>query len=184
MWVFLTFILVIFFLASCLGFLLGLVNPRWVKMSTRCQSAKVFGILAAATFALSGFTALRTTPEPSAISIPAVSEQQLQESQESESAELEQPSEVQADVERNGTEVENSPKPSPQPSPESSPEPTPEPTPEPSPQQSNLPACVNSDCNCSDFEFQSEAQAVLDAFDGDPHRLDRDKDGVACESLP
>lgn len=49
--------------------------------------------------------------------------------------------------------------------------------------QSNLPSCVDSDCNCSDFSNQHEAQRVLEAFDGDPHRLDGDRNGVACESL-
>lgn len=49
--------------------------------------------------------------------------------------------------------------------------------------QSNLPSCVESDCNCSDFSSQQEAQQVLEAFSGDPHRLDGDGDGVACESL-
>lgn len=48
----------------------------------------------------------------------------------------------------------------------------------------NLPACVNTDCNCSDFSTQAQAQRVLLAYPGDPHRLDRDKDGIACESLP
>jgi micrococcal nuclease len=48
---------------------------------------------------------------------------------------------------------------------------------------SNLPVCVESDCNCSNFANQNEAQRVLNAFSGDPHRLDRDRDGVACESL-
>ncbi|MEM0979056.1 MAG: excalibur calcium-binding domain-containing protein [Cyanobacteria bacterium P01_H01_bin.58] len=47
----------------------------------------------------------------------------------------------------------------------------------------NLPACVNSDCNCSDFSSWSKAQTVLNAFPGDPHGLDRDNDGEACESL-
>lgn len=47
-----------------------------------------------------------------------------------------------------------------------------------------FPDCVNSDCNCSDFSTQAEAQQVLDGFPGDPYRLDRDKDGIACESLP
>lgn len=47
-----------------------------------------------------------------------------------------------------------------------------------------LPACVQGDCDCSDFSTQAQAQAVLDAFPGDPHRLDGDRDGVACESLP
>ena len=54
----------------------------------------------------------------------------------------------------------------------------------PTTQASQLPACVNSDCNCSDFETQGQAQQVFEAFPDDPFRLDRDKDGVACESLP
>jgi hypothetical protein len=48
----------------------------------------------------------------------------------------------------------------------------------------NLPNCINSDCNCSDFSTQAEAQKVLEAFPGDPYGLDRDKDGIACETLP
>lgn len=47
-----------------------------------------------------------------------------------------------------------------------------------------LPACTNSDCDCKDFATQAEAQRVLNAFPGDPHDLDRDSDGAACESLP
>ena len=46
------------------------------------------------------------------------------------------------------------------------------------------PECVKENCNCGDFQTQKEAQAVLDGFPGDPHRLDGDKDGVACQSLP
>jgi micrococcal nuclease len=53
------------------------------------------------------------------------------------------------------------------------------------PQNTSLPSCARGgDCDCSDFKTQREAQRVLDAFPGDPHRLDRDKDGIACESLP
>jgi len=48
----------------------------------------------------------------------------------------------------------------------------------------NLPDCVNQDCNCSDFSHQKEAQEILDAFPDDPHGLDRNKDGIACENLP
>jgi hypothetical protein len=44
-----------------------------------------------------------------------------------------------------------------------------------------LPECVKTDCDCKDFNTQQEAQRVLDAFAGDPHKLDRDKDGIACE---
>ena len=47
----------------------------------------------------------------------------------------------------------------------------------------SLPACVNSDCDCSDFRNRAEAQRVLNAYQGDPFRLDADKDGIPCESL-
>ncbi|MEV7093116.1 excalibur calcium-binding domain-containing protein [Amycolatopsis sp. NPDC051045] len=40
------------------------------------------------------------------------------------------------------------------------------------------------DKNCPDFQYQEDAQAVLDATPGDPNDLDRDKNGIACESLP
>ncbi len=40
------------------------------------------------------------------------------------------------------------------------------------------------DKNCPDFQYQEEAQAVLDATPGDPNGLDRDKNGIACETLP
>ncbi len=41
--------------------------------------------------------------------------------------------------------------------------------------------------NCDDFATQKEAQAFFDKAGGvsqDTNRLDGDKDGVACESLP
>jgi hypothetical protein len=38
------------------------------------------------------------------------------------------------------------------------------------------------DRNCSDFEFQEDAQAALRS--GDPDNLDDDDDGEACETLP
>ena len=43
------------------------------------------------------------------------------------------------------------------------------------------------DRNCGDFATQQQAQAFYEAAGGpesDPHRLDGDKNGVACESLP
>ena len=43
------------------------------------------------------------------------------------------------------------------------------------------------DKNCSDFKTQGEAQSFFIASGGrgkDPHGLDRDDDGVVCESLP
>lgn len=39
------------------------------------------------------------------------------------------------------------------------------------------------DYDCKDFRSQAEAQRMLEAYPGDPFRLDRDKDGIACESL-
>ena len=41
----------------------------------------------------------------------------------------------------------------------------------------------NRDYNCSDFQTHAEAQRILEAYPGDPFRLDRDHDGIACESL-
>jgi hypothetical protein len=38
--------------------------------------------------------------------------------------------------------------------------------------------------NCSDFTYQEDAQAELDADPSDPNDLDTDGDGIACESLP
>ncbi len=43
------------------------------------------------------------------------------------------------------------------------------------------------DYDCSDFSTQAEAQEFFKAEGGpmeDYHNLDRDNDGVACESLP
>lgn len=85
--------------------------------------------------------------------------------------------------------VEPAPKPSPVQKPvELAPKPLPNreavaPLPSPSPAQSaNLPACIKSDCDCKDFATQEEAQRVFDAYSGDPYRLDKDKDGIACET--
>ncbi|RBI60392.1 nuclease [halophilic archaeon] len=41
----------------------------------------------------------------------------------------------------------------------------------------------DGDYDCSSFDTQEQAQAVLDSTPGDPHRLDGDDDGIACESL-
>lgn len=49
-------------------------------------------------------------------------------------------------------------------------------------------ACHEDIYNCTDFESQAAAQVCYDycvsCGAGDVHRLDRDSDGVACESLP
>lgn len=39
-----------------------------------------------------------------------------------------------------------------------------------------------ADLNCDNFASQAEAQANLDADRGDPNGLDRDKNGVACQT--
>ncbi len=49
---------------------------------------------------------------------------------------------------------------------------------------SELPTCTTTDCDCSDFTTQEEAQAVLEAFPDDRYRLDGDGNGIACELLP
>jgi micrococcal nuclease len=41
----------------------------------------------------------------------------------------------------------------------------------------------NRDYDCKDFKSQAEAQRILTAYPSDPFRLDRDGDGIACESL-
>lgn len=63
---------------------------------------------------------------------------------------------------------------------------------EPIPTSSKPPEGSPSDCssniyNCSDFQYQEDAQYVFEYCGGvgnDVHRLDSDKDGIACESLP
>lgn len=46
------------------------------------------------------------------------------------------------------------------------------------------PALAQQDYDCSDFATQEEAQAEYDKDPNDPHGLDGDNDGIACESLP
>ncbi|MEM8613086.1 MAG: DNA/RNA non-specific endonuclease [Cyanobacteria bacterium P01_H01_bin.105] len=48
----------------------------------------------------------------------------------------------------------------------------------------HLPPCVEQNCNCGDFVSQDLAQRVLDQVKGDPHNLDGDGNGRACERLP
>jgi hypothetical protein len=73
--------------------------------------------------------------------------------------------------------------PTPSPTPTQTTEPTPSPTPtgEPDPTPTDEP---EDEFNCSDFEFQEDAQVVLEADPSDPNDLDRDKDGIACENRP
>ncbi len=45
-------------------------------------------------------------------------------------------------------------------------------------------ASAQADLDCANFDSQAEAQAELRADPSDPHRLDADNDGIACEHLP
>ncbi len=61
---------------------------------------------------------------------------------------------------------------------------TPPPAPEPAPSEATpqaAPDTPSEDLDCADFATQEEAQAQL--LPGDPHGLDADGDGVACESI-
>ena len=62
----------------------------------------------------------------------------------------------------------------------------PEPEPEPAPLPSSGYICSSNTYNCSDFSSHGEAQEAFEACSGvagDVHGLDRDGDGLACESL-
>ncbi|OLZ59744.1 excalibur calcium-binding domain-containing protein [Amycolatopsis keratiniphila] len=41
-----------------------------------------------------------------------------------------------------------------------------------------------ADLNCRDFQYQEDAQAELEKDRSDPHNLDDDNDGIACETRP
>lgn len=67
------------------------------------------------------------------------------------------------------------------------PEVAPEPDPEPEAEPSSSYTCSSNKYNCSDFKTHAEAQAVFEqcgGADNDVHKLDNNKDGEACESLP
>jgi len=67
------------------------------------------------------------------------------------------------------------------------PQPTPQPPPTYTPPSMSGYSCSENLYNCGDFSTHAEAQAVYEMCGGvnnDIHRLDGDKDGEACESLP
>ncbi len=47
-----------------------------------------------------------------------------------------------------------------------------------------LATSLAADLDCGDFQYQEDAQAVLDQDKSDPNHLDDDKDGIACETRP
>jgi len=49
------------------------------------------------------------------------------------------------------------------------------------------PYAVKSEYNCTDFKTQKAAQSFFVSNGGpekDPYKLDKNKDGIACETLP
>lgn len=72
-----------------------------------------------------------------------------------------------------------------QPTDEPDPTPTPTPTPTPAPTTEPAPTTTSEfpvDLDCSDLS-DAEAQKVLDADTSDPHNLDSDEDGLACDEI-
>ena len=57
---------------------------------------------------------------------------------------------------------------------------------EDSPQPTSECSCLSDIYNCGDFTTHAAAQSLFECcgVDNDVHRLDADKDGNACESLP
>ena len=95
------------------------------------------------------------------------------------------------------TPIPPSPTPTPQPEPTATPTPEPPsptatptpipPSPTPTPTPRPEPTATFEDRNCSDFDTWSQAQEFFKSEGGpdkDPHRLDGDGNGIACQSLP
>lgn len=77
--------------------------------------------------------------------------------------------------------------PPPAPAPQPAPAPVPPPAPEPAPPGPKVPPNPGDSKNCSDFRTWREAQDWFEyyyPYYGDVSRLDGNKDGIACESLP
>jgi Excalibur calcium-binding domain len=80
--------------------------------------------------------------------------------------------------------------------PNATPKAAPKATPKPTPRPTTKPASYfkpagwdgSSDVDCPDFDTHAQAQSFFKGTGGttsnDPYRLDRDHDGVACETLP
>lgn len=52
------------------------------------------------------------------------------------------------------------------------------------PAANSQPRSTGGDLDCQDFATHAKAQSFFRSQVGDPHRLDQDNDGIACESLP
>jgi len=117
-----------------------------------------------------------TKPAPTQTVVPVVIKQEPPPSQEVEDGGKEDLSPLSDEVESGGED-----------------EPPPKPPPASSGSYTQAPSdgagytCSSNAYNCGDFSTHAEAQAVYEACGGasnDIHRLDANKDGLACESLP
>ncbi|MEG4108881.1 excalibur calcium-binding domain-containing protein [Microcoleus sp. S13_C5] len=202
---------VLSFLLSIPALFLGIVNPKWVGAPTRKRSIAMYGGLMVASFVLVGVTAPPPSQEvsvaPPAPTAPLVSSQTVKPSLLS-AVPTPKPETVKTPAPTPKPAISASApalaKPEPDrklPSSVKSVERTAEivldaqqpkedtkkviyESSQPKAKSADFPSCVNSDCNCSDFATQAEAQRVLEAYPGDPFKLDRDKDSIACETLP
>ncbi|MEG4069919.1 excalibur calcium-binding domain-containing protein [Microcoleus sp. Pol11C2] len=201
---------VLSFLLSIPAFFLGIVNPKWVGAPTRKRSAAMYGGLMAASFVLVGVTAPNPSQEVS-VALPAPSDP-LVSSQTAKPSPLSAAPTLKPETVKMPTPTPkpaiSAPtptlaKPEPDrklPSSVKSVERTAEialdaqqpkkdtkkvidESSKAKVKSADFPSCVNSDCNCSDFATQAEAQRVLEAYPGDPFKLDRDRDSIACETL-
>ncbi|MEK7155760.1 MAG: thermonuclease family protein [Patescibacteria group bacterium] len=105
---------------------------------------------------------------------------------------------IQQPVQQQAVQPTTTPQPEPkkeEPKPEPKEEPKPEPKKDPDPPLEPSPkslepssiVCSRNAYNCTDFETKKDAQEVYDQCGGvgnDIHRLDNNKDGSACDSLP
>jgi len=177
-------IFLLLFLVSFIVLVVGLINPSFLSRHFRLQLSRkrvliYFGGAVVLFFVLSGIFA--EIPE-SNTDLP-ITETKTQSQDTNE-----------VDAEEAGVEEEvilptPAQPPVSQPAPQPAPQPLPQPIPQPPPpqqQQSNI-TCSSNAYNCSDFSTQAEAQNVYEycgGVDNDIHRLDRDEDGIACETLP
>lgn len=198
------------FLLSIPAFFLGIVNPKWVGAPTRKRSIPMYGGLMAASFVLVGVTAPPPSQEVSVVlpapSAPLVSYQTAKPSpilavQTPKPETVKTPTPTPKPAISADVPVLAKPEPDRKlPSSVKSVERTAEialdaqqpkkdtkkvidESSKAKVKSADFPSCVNSDCNCSDFATQAEAQRVLEAYPGDPFKLDRDRDSIACETL-
>ncbi|MEG5065824.1 excalibur calcium-binding domain-containing protein [Microcoleus sp. B3-A4] len=201
---------VLSFLLSIPALFLGIVNPKWVGAPTRKRSIAMYGGLMAASFVLVGVTApppsqevsvalpapsarvvssqtakpsplsAVQTPKPETVKtptptpkpaisakVPALAKPGPDRKLSSSVKSVERTAEIALDAQQPKEDTKKVIYESSQPKAKSA----------------DFPSCVNSDCNCSDFASQAEAQRVLEAYPGDPFKLDRDRDSIAIETL-